>query len=128
MRVAPPMTRFSFLAALTLALPLTGCDRDAQPPRAPELPEEPSPLFRNVSASTSYVGDDACVSCHTEQASTYRQHSMSKSFHRWASDTRVETATDTALHHAPTGLSYTVVDSGGALYQVEFIDVPRRTA
>ena len=117
------MTRLSFLAALTFALPLAGCDRDARP-RAPELPEEPSPVFRNVSSPTAYVGDDACVSCHTAQASTYRQHSMSKSFHRWTSDTRVETAMDTALYHAPTGLSYTVVDSGGALYQVEFIDRP----
>jgi tetratricopeptide (TPR) repeat protein len=49
---------------------------------------------------------------------------MSKSFHRWSSETRVETAMDTALYHAPTGLSYAVVDSGGALYQVEFIDAP----
>ena len=85
------MTRLSFLAALTFALPLAGCDRDARP-RAPELSEEPSPVFRNVSSPTAYVGDDACVSCHTAQASTYRQHSMSKSFHRWTSDTRVETA------------------------------------
>lgn len=118
------MTRLSLFAALTFALPLAGCDRDARLPRAPELPEEPSPVFRNVSSPTSYVGEDACVSCHTEQATTYRQHSMSRSFHRWTSDTRVETAMDTVLYHAPTGLSYTVVDSGGALYQVEFIGGP----
>lgn len=117
------MTRPLLLATL-LTLPIIGCDREASPRRAAELPDEPSPVFRNVATPTAYVGDESCVSCHTEQARAYRQHSMATSFHRWTSDTRVESRMDTALYHAPTGLSYTVVDSAGALYQVEFIQRP----
>jgi tetratricopeptide (TPR) repeat protein len=88
------------------------------------LPDGPSPLFRNVASAAEYVGDETCASCHAPQTETYRQHSMSKSFHRWTSSTRVETSMDSSLYHAPTGLSYQVVEDAGALYQVEFIATP----
>lgn len=84
----------------------------------------PSPVFRNVAATTEYVGDGTCAGCHAAQTTTYAEHSMSKSFHRWTRDTRVETAMDSSLHHAPTGLAYQVIEDGDALYQVEFIAGP----
>jgi tetratricopeptide (TPR) repeat protein len=46
---------------------------------------------------------------------------MSRSFHRWTPDTRIETALRQPLYHAPTGLSYSVIGSGNALYQAEFL-------
>jgi Tfp pilus assembly protein PilF len=49
---------------------------------------------------------------------------MAQSFHRWTRASRVEPALDKPLHHAPTGFSYTVVDSGGQLYQVELLTGP----
>lgn len=114
--------RLLVVSMLAIALPILGCDRQGTPPpqRAIERPDEPSPLFRNVATETGYAGDDSCVNCHAPQAAAYRQHSMSKSFHRWTTDTRVESAMDSSLHHAPTGLSYEVVEDGAALYQVEF--------
>lgn len=114
------------VSMITIALPILGCDRGGtpSPQRAMELPDEPPPLFRNVATETEYVGDDSCVTCHGPQAAAYRQHSMSKSFHRWTADTRVESAMDSSLYHAPTGLSYQVVEDGGALHQVEFIVGP----
>ncbi len=87
----------------------------------PDLPDEPSPVFRNVSAPTDYVGDAACESCHSAEAAAYDQHAMSRSFHRWTPADRIETTLDTALVHRPTGFHYSVVDDGGQLYQVELI-------
>ncbi|MDQ6633727.1 MAG: cytochrome c3 family protein, partial [Gemmatimonadota bacterium] len=83
------------------------------------MPDEPSPTFRNVAAPTSYVGDASCASCHAREASVYRRHAMAQSFHPWTPATRVETSLQKPLHNAPTGFDYTVVDSGGHLYQVE---------
>lgn len=112
---------------------LSGCDRssssavgDSQ--RAPvavaEPAEEPSAHFRNVDNRVPYVGDGACASCHARETATYRQHAMAQSFHRWTPATRIETPLETPLQHGPTGFSYSVVESGGQLYQVEFLTGP----
>jgi Tfp pilus assembly protein PilF len=98
---------------------LAGCDRSSAPRTAASAPDEPSPVFRNVAAAVSYVGDAACVSCHASEATVYRRHAMARSFHRWTPATRIETPLGTPLHNVPTGFDYTVVDSGGYLYQVE---------
>ena len=46
---------------------------------------------------------------------------MARSFHRWTPADRIEPALVTPLRHQPSGLSYSVVEDGGRLYQVEFI-------
>jgi tetratricopeptide (TPR) repeat protein len=110
------------LVSLCLAVAaILGCDRSSRTDVPPDLPDEPSPVFRNVSAPTDYVGDAACASCHGTEAAAYEQHPMSRSFHRWTPADRIETALDTALVHRPTGFHYSVVENGGHLYQVEFI-------
>jgi Tfp pilus assembly protein PilF len=107
------------IVLLSAVMALAGCDR-ASPPHATEsVPDESSPVFRNVAATVSYVGDAACSSCHASEASVYHQHAMSQSFHRWTPATRIETPLATPLHNVPTGFDYTVIDSAGHLYQVE---------
>jgi Tfp pilus assembly protein PilF len=126
-RLAPAL--FAALVALT------GCDRsspatgDSQQPSSvvAEPPEEPSPHFRNVDTRTSYVGDGACASCHVRETAAYREHAMAQSFHRWTPATRIETPLEKPLQHGPTGFSYSVVESGGQLYQVEFLTGPGGT-
>jgi Tfp pilus assembly protein PilF len=103
---------------------LLGCERAPKSQPVVSLPDEPSPHFRNVETPTAYVGDSACTTCHAREASTYRQHPMAQSFHRWTPATRVETSLEAPLYHAPTGFYYSVVDSGGQLYQVEFLNGP----
>ncbi len=98
-----------------------GCGRSSQSEAPASLPDEPSPLFRNVEAPTAYVGDAGCTSCHAPEASTYAHHAMSRSFHRWTPAGRIEAALDTPLFHRPAGFYYTVVEEGNHLYQVEFI-------
>jgi Tfp pilus assembly protein PilF len=110
-----------FLAAFTA---LVGCDRAPESRATIKQEEEPSPSFRNVGTTTSYVGDAACATCHAEATSTYRQHAMASSFHRWTRDVRIETPLDTPLYHGPTGLHYSVADVDGRLYQIEFLIGP----
>lgn len=54
---------------------------------------------------------------------------MAQSFHPWAADTRVETRTTRPIHSTTSGYSYEVIEQGGHLVQVEFLDGPdgRRT-
>jgi Tfp pilus assembly protein PilF len=49
---------------------------------------------------------------------------MARTFHQWTRAGRIEPALGKPLYHAPTGFSYTIVDSGGALYQTEFLARP----
>jgi tetratricopeptide (TPR) repeat protein len=116
--------RFSVVLCVAIAISIAGCDRSSAPEAPPTLPDEPSPAFRNVDAPTAYVGDEACVSCHTSEASAYRQHDMSRSFHRWTPAARVERPLDSALYHEPTGFQYSIVEDGEHLYQVEFLVGP----
>jgi Tfp pilus assembly protein PilF len=114
-----------------MGVALSGCERSrgaqtmvAQPTGSQSstpLPDEPSPRFRNVETPTSYVGDAACSTCHAREAAAYRQHAMAQSFHRWTRAAHVETPLEKPLYHAPTGFSYSVLDSGGRLYQVELL-------
>ncbi|MGQ0713741.1 MAG: hypothetical protein ACT4PJ_08410 [Gemmatimonadaceae bacterium] len=86
----------------------------------PEI-EQPTPLFRNVATPTSYVGDTPCLSCHADAAAAYRKNAMASTFHRWSSDAGHEPGLDSALFHPPTGLRYEIDETGGRLYQVEYI-------
>jgi Tfp pilus assembly protein PilF len=119
-----PTTRPFVPLLLSAAIALPACDRPPKSQAAASLPDEPSPAFRNVETSTSYVGDSACASCHAREASAYRLHPMSRSFHRWARGTRIERPLDSLLYHPRTGFHYAVVDSGGQLYQVELLIGP----
>lgn len=109
-----------------------GCDRGATPPAdslaevgaSAEPADEPSLPFRNIQQSTAYAGDAACASCHARETTAYRQHAMAQSFHRWTPATRVESTLVRPLHNAPTGFSYTVVQQGDRLYQVELLTAP----
>lgn len=101
---------------------LLGCQRTPAPDRQiAALPEEPSPLFRNIDAPTDYVGDEACTTCHDEAASAYQVHAMARTFHRWTPESRVEAALDEPLYQVPTGFYYSVVEVGDQLYQEEFL-------
>ena len=46
---------------------------------------------------------------------------MARSFHPWTPATRIEPKMDSAIYHPRSGYWYTVVDSGGNLFQVEYI-------
>src|SRR5947209_530230 len=48
-------------------------------PRGSERSPEIKTLYRNARPGVRYVGDAACTRCHSEIASTYRQHSMGRS-------------------------------------------------
>ncbi len=49
---------------------------------------------------------------------------MAQSFHPWTAATRVESALEAPLVNRPTGLSYSVVEERGRLFQVEFLKAP----
>ena len=100
------------------------CDRPPTPASTALAPDEPSPSFRNVTTATAYVGDTSCTACHAAETAAYRQHAMSKSFHRWTAATRIEPTLETPLRHPRAGLSYTVIEVGHRLYQVEFLTGP----
>src|ERR1041384_8480712 len=107
------------LLLLSALAALAGCNRSPASRTAASPPEEPSPRFRTVETPTAYGGDSAGSTCHAREAAAYRQHPMAQSFHRWTPATRLETPLEVPLHHATTGFSYSVVDSGGRLYQGE---------
>ena len=78
-RVTAPSCLLRLLAA---SIALTACDSEPEPqPPTPELPDEPSPVIRNVTSQTAYVGDAACTTCHAAAASAYERHPMARSFH-----------------------------------------------
>lgn len=91
---------------------------------APDLRDEPSPPFRNVGTATAYVGDEACADCHADAASAYREHAMARSFHRWTPAIRIDTPLEKPIRHGPTGFSYTIVETDGRLYQLEYLTGP----
>lgn len=64
------MRSVSILGVLLTAL--AACDRAPAPVATSELPDAPSPHFRNVAAPTAYVGDAACADCHASETAAYR--------------------------------------------------------
>ena len=119
------MRSVSILGVLLTAL--AACDRAPAPVATSEPPDAPSPHFRNVAAPTAYVGDAACAGCHAPETAAYRQHAMSRTFRPWTLAQRTEPVRSSPLHHAPSGFDYSVVDSGGRLYQVEQLSAPDGT-
>ena len=120
------LPRFGTSLFLAAIIALAACDHSpqSQPVSVSAPPEAPSPHFRNVEAPTAYAGDTACAHCHAAEATAYQQHAMSQSFHRWTPATRLETHLDRPIYNAPTGYSYTIVDAGAQLYQIEFLTGP----
>ena len=113
------MRRVSILGVLLIAL--AACDRAPAPVATSELPDTPSPLFRNVAAPTAYVGDASCAGCHASETAAYRQHAMSRTFRPWTLAQRTEPVLSSPLHHARSGFDYSVVDSGGARIHPEYL-------
>ena len=110
-------------AVVASILGVSACDR-GRAPSANVEEEQAAPAFRNVAEPTRYVGDEACVSCHATEAASYRRHAMSSSFHRWTPSVRAETALVKPLYNRATGFSYSVVEDGARLYQVEQVIGP----
>jgi len=109
---------------LLAVLPLVGCGDAGTPAPGATVPDEPSPRYRSLETATAYAGDSACAACHAEAAAAYRTHAMARSFHRWTPDTRVESALERPLFHAPTGFYYAIVEEHDTLYQEEFLIGP----
>ena len=84
----------------------------------PSEDERDALVFRNLEAA--FVGDDSCFSCHEEAYTGYQEHGMAHSFYPLTAENRVEDIQEVFVHHAETGLSYTIVEEGGAWYQEEF--------
>lgn len=111
-----------FAALVAAASALAACDRSDIGSTAVVQTAEPDSVerqFLNVATAVAYVGDSTCVGCHAAAAETYAQHSMAKSFHPWTPSARVESTLVRGLLNTPTGYAYRVVDSAGALFQVE---------
>jgi predicted CXXCH cytochrome family protein len=66
----------------------TATPTELSEPTDPRL-TSPTP-YRNVHPDVKYVGDDACIHCHTDQAETYHLHPMGQSFATVAAATRIE--------------------------------------
>jgi Tfp pilus assembly protein PilF len=119
----------TYLLARVLLAGLVACDVNQSPPPPAEAADTTALSFRNVRAATAQVGDAVCQECHVAESQAYAQHSMARSFHRWTPASRVERATDTPIRNGPTGYDYSVVDSGGQLYQREsLVDSTGRVA
>jgi Tfp pilus assembly protein PilF len=80
-RVAIPLILVS-LALAVAVFAWVWAHRPA-PPADPRLTSDPrltaDTPFRNVRPDVRYVGDAACVKCHSTQAETYRHHPMARS-------------------------------------------------
>lgn len=115
------MARRTLLHGWFLGVTMAACTAtDSRPPSDRTLvPDSVESRFANVATTVAYVGDSTCVGCHVAAAETYASHSMARSFHPWTPAVRVESTLVRALLNVPTGYAYRVVDSGGALYQVE---------
>ncbi|MFO0095273.1 MAG: tetratricopeptide repeat protein [Gemmatimonadaceae bacterium] len=118
MRLLRPIP-LHWLAALGLAFSACATADTAATPDRTVGPDSIEQRFANVARGVPYVGDSACVGCHAAAAETYARHSMARSFHAWTPSVRVESTLVRALLNVPTGYAYRVVDSAGALYQVE---------
>jgi hypothetical protein len=105
---------------------------EAAPPAAVALAEPADPRltyptpFRNVRPEVQYVGDDACASCHTGQAETYRRHPMGQSFAPVAGATRIESY-DPAAHNPFTAsnLHYGITRRDNRPYHREWSAEPQ---
>lgn len=124
MRLSARIRATPIRAVVASFLALSACDRTERAPAADVEAQQESPVFRNVQLPTRYVGDEACVSCHTTEATSYRHHAMSSSFHRWPPSVRAETALMKPLYNRATGFHYSVVEEGARLYQVEQVIGP----
>ena len=93
---------------LLLGLVLVGCQAAA------EEKDASSPI------EASYVGDEACASCHAEIVETYRLTNKAKAITRFDPATAPERFDEAVVHNTAFRLSYEAFVRGDTLYQREF--------
>src|SRR5262245_40988440 len=83
-----------------------------------ERPEAPP-----SAASSSYVGGDACRSCHAEVWSTFSRTGMGRSFYPLTADRVIEDWTSKNTFTSPrSGLRYRMERRDGRFYMRQFLD------
>lgn len=98
------------LLVSVVCLLFAGCSR--------ERPEAPSPT-----ASSTYVGADACRSCHAEVWSTFSRTGMGRSFYPLTADRSIEDWTTSNTFTSPrSGLRYRMERRDGRFYMRQFLD------
>ncbi|MEM1043569.1 MAG: tetratricopeptide repeat protein [Bacteroidota bacterium] len=106
---------------LLLALAAVGCG-GADEPR-PVADVETGSIFRNTDAG-SYVGDEACASCHEDLYTSYQSHGMAQSLYALTPDRAVERYGGAALYHEASGFYYRVYEREGVFFQEEYRQGP----
>ncbi len=81
---------------------------------AAEDQDAPSPV------EATYVGDEACTSCHAEIVETYRLTNKAKAITRFDPATAPERFDEAVVHNTAFRLSYEAFVRGDTLYQREF--------
>lgn len=77
-RLSPFTVRILTTILLSVVAFTVGCSDH----RSDETDEGASPGYRNLGPEAEYVGIDVCAECHIDQANTYRQAQMGRSFKR----------------------------------------------
>ncbi|CAN5890024.1 hypothetical protein BH23PLA1_BH23PLA1_05620 [soil metagenome] len=88
----------------------TGRGRDRQSSR-------PVSPYKNTRPKVAYVGDEACIRCHEEIATSYREHPMGRSLvpiDRFSMSLEPE-----EVHIEAMGLEYSAEDRDGRLFHIE---------
>ncbi len=107
-----------FFVVLTVVL--FGCAKPSGAPEEAGPVARPAAMLRPANADASYVGDEACASCHAGIAETYRQSNMARAITKFDPATAPERFDDTVVHNARTNLSYQVFVRNDTLFQREF--------
>jgi len=104
-----------------LLLMLTACNKVEEPQR-PTPSEQPSGFtaFRNVTDAVTYVGDEACFSCHEEQYLGFKEHGMARSLYRLTPENKVETFGGVTVYDANGGFYYRPFEEQGRFFLEEY--------
>ncbi len=84
---------------------------------------EPTVAFRNTSG-VSYVGDEACASCHEELYASYQEHGMAQSLYALTPERAVEDYSGRPLYHEASGFYYVAYEQDGTFFQEEYRQRP----
>ncbi|MBN8586848.1 MAG: tetratricopeptide repeat protein [Rhodothermia bacterium] len=80
-------------------------------------PVEPNP-FKNL--KSSFVGDEACASCHEDLVARYESHGMANSFYTLTEANTVENFDTAPIYHEATGFYYRPFREGNKFFQEEY--------
>lgn len=83
--------------------------------------------FLNLAADVSYVGDDACATCHEDLYASYQSHGMARSFYRLTPETAIEDFSGVVVRHEPSGFTYETRRDGDRFVQIEYREGPDGT-